>query len=117
MLSAERRRARRSCFRSRSIPTASSEAAGKSFVLPPFCISCAHVVDNPAAPSTRIFPRRFVDTKLPPSNEKTASCQAIFQMFQFGKSASTLFLNCTKNTELTRAHFTLTVTFALIKIS
>jgi hypothetical protein len=32
------------------------------------------------------------------------------------RSAPTFFLNCTKNTELTSAHFARTVTFALIKI-
>jgi hypothetical protein len=34
-----------------------------------------------------------------------------------GKSANTFFLNCTKNTELTRARFARTVTFALAKHS
>ena len=33
-----------------------------------------------------------------------------------GKSAAIFFLNCTKNTELTRARFARTVTFAFIKI-
>ena len=33
------------------------------------------------------------------------------------KSVPAFFLKCTKNTELTRAHFARTVTFALIKIS
>jgi hypothetical protein len=67
-------------------------------------------VDNPAARSTRFFSGRFVDMKLPPSSAKMARRQTVFQMFQFGKSAPTLFLNCTKNTELTRARFARTVT-------
>src|SRR5207237_1593350 len=36
---------------------------------------------------------------------------------QSGKIATAFFLNCTKNTELTSAHFTRTVTFALTKIN
>jgi len=33
-----------------------------------------------------------------------------------GESTAIFFLNCTKNTELTRARFARTVTFAFIKI-
>jgi hypothetical protein len=79
----------------------------------PFCISCALPVDNPSSQPATIPPIRL-------RPHKTAAIQRTndsplgrhFTSFILGKIRHALFLNCTKNTELTNAHFARTVTFA-----
>lgn len=66
---------------------------------PQFSPDAHHYIPPPSKPrpicASARLPRRF------------------FHLSRFGKSAATLFLNCTKNTELTAPHFTRTFCLAL----
>src|SRR5258706_9626193 len=82
----------------------------------PFCISCALPVDIPPACS----PGFSLPAVPPPENYRDPAVESpvphpSLHPCQSGKIATAFFLNCTKNTELTSAYFTRTVTFALTK--
>ena len=58
----------------------------------------------------------------PPSKPRLICASArlarwLFHLSRFGKSAATLFLNCTKNTELTTRPFARTFSFALTEFT
>jgi hypothetical protein len=72
-------------------------------------------VDIPSHFSPHFPHSRPASTKTAPSAARTTSLPAFFHPFQYGKISAAVFLNCTKNTELTPARFTRTVTLAFIK--
>jgi len=80
-----------------------------------FCISCAWVVENPVAHSSRFFKSCRVFRELPSLREKEGDSRPHKQLREEQKISGKIFLNCTKNIELTRARFARTFSFALAK--
>jgi hypothetical protein len=74
-------------------------------------------VDNPVAHSTRFSERDSESAKRVAAARAGVARTQRLSDSDMAKSNVRLFLNCTKNTELTRDPFARTVTFALMKIS
>src|ERR1700722_4330214 len=68
-----------------------------------FCISCARLVDNPAAHSTRFSLRRpFFWKASVVRRMKRGRPRGCLNKWSASECAGSFFLNCTKNTELTK---------------
>jgi hypothetical protein len=69
-------------------------------------------VDIPAAHSSRFFQAVSCQTELSTSRAFALTLAAFLHRLPGLKSIAAVFLNCTKNTELTRSQFNRTVSFA-----
>ena len=104
------------CIRDSGCPTTEAEDLTSQALNypPPFCISCAPPVHNRSSRSSDFFPHASPAGELAPCTRLSATSVTRCSIpVHSSHSAANIFLNCTKNTELTPRPFARTFTLAL----